>query len=121
MYVQYPGMLAPNTLWPSVKWEQITSQYAGLFFRAEGGSSLSFNGGKQNDISPRIVSANQCNQNVCGANSGISFVYADGITYTSYLQTGMWRNDYWESISFQTQHKEVIPKNMSIRIYKRIS
>lgn len=121
MYVQYPGMPEPNTLWPSVKWEQITSQYAGLFFRAEGGTSKSFNGGKQDDISPRIITAKQCNEKVCGANSHINFIYSDGITDTFQLQTAMYQNDYWETISFQTQHKEVIPKNKSIRIYKRTS
>lgn len=121
MYVQYPGMPEPNTLWPSVNWEQITSQYAGLFFRAEGGTSKSFNGGNQDDISPRIISASQCNQNICGANENINFIYSDGITATPHLRTAMYRNDYWETIGFKTQHKEVIPKNMSIRIYKRTS
>lgn len=121
MYVQYPGMPEPNTLWPSVKWEQITSQYAGLFFRAEGGTSLSFDGGQQNDISPRIIAAYQCNERDCSANGNINFIYSDGITATSQLRTAMYTNSYWETISFRTQHKEVIPKNMSIRIYKRTS
>ncbi len=55
VYVQYPDMPVPWTLWPSVSWLQITSNYAGLFFRAEGGNSNAFDSGIQAASSPRIT------------------------------------------------------------------
>lgn len=48
VYTQYPGTSDPATLFGGT-WLNITSLYAGLFFRAEGGSSLAFNAGNQLD------------------------------------------------------------------------
>jgi len=48
VYTQYPGTSDPATLFGGT-WLNITSLYAGLFFRAEGGSSLAFNAGNQTD------------------------------------------------------------------------
>lgn len=42
LYVQFPGKSAPTTLYQYGTWTDITEQYAGLFFRAEGGNSLIF-------------------------------------------------------------------------------
>jgi len=42
VYIQFPGQPAPLSLWPLNCWSNITSTYAGLFFRAEGGDSLAF-------------------------------------------------------------------------------
>jgi hypothetical protein len=57
IYVQLPGQPEPNTLWSMVKWKDVTSDYAGLFFRAEGGNSAAF-GQIQDENVPRIASAN---------------------------------------------------------------
>jgi len=48
VYTQYPGTSDPATLFGGT-WLNITSLYAGLFFRAEGGAALAFNGGNQAD------------------------------------------------------------------------
>lgn len=48
VYTQYPGTSDPATLFGGT-WLNITSLYAGLFFRAEGGASLAFNAGNQLD------------------------------------------------------------------------
>ena len=48
VYTQYPGTSDPATLFGGT-WLNITSLYSGLFFRAEGGSSLAFNAGNQLD------------------------------------------------------------------------
>ncbi len=42
IYVQLPSQPEPKTLWPIVEWKDVTLDYAGLFFRAEGGNSESF-------------------------------------------------------------------------------
>jgi hypothetical protein len=49
VYTQYPGTSDPATLFGGT-WLNITSLYGGLFFRAEGGSSLAFNAGNQTDL-----------------------------------------------------------------------
>ena len=36
------GQPEPHVLWPNVKWINITPQYAGVFFRAEGAGSNAF-------------------------------------------------------------------------------
>lgn len=41
VYVQYPGMPAPSSLFPGT-WTNISSNYAGRFFRVEGGNAASF-------------------------------------------------------------------------------
>jgi hypothetical protein len=48
VYTQYPGQTDPATLFGGT-WLNITSLYAGSFFRAEGGASLAFNAGVQSD------------------------------------------------------------------------
>jgi len=48
IYVQYPNQSDPATIFGGT-WLNVSSLYAGLFFRAEGGSALAFNGGNQAD------------------------------------------------------------------------
>ncbi|XP_054166524.1 lymphocyte antigen 75-like [Oppia nitens] len=42
IYIQLPKQLEPTKLWPNVKWTDISAEYAGLFFRVEGGNSAPF-------------------------------------------------------------------------------
>lgn len=46
-YTQYPGKDSPVDLNLPGTWTNISSEFAGDFFRAEGGDALSFNGGEQ--------------------------------------------------------------------------
>jgi hypothetical protein len=55
IYVQLPSQPEPKTLWSMVEWKDVTSDYAGLFFRAEGGNSFPF-GQTQSSDSPRLSS-----------------------------------------------------------------
>jgi len=54
VYVQFPSQSAPAVLWPesSTKmiWTDVTSVYAGAFFRAEGGLALNFGAGMQGEM-----------------------------------------------------------------------
>ncbi|CAG2171721.1 unnamed protein product [Oppiella nova] len=54
IYTQHPDQAEPGELWPGYTWADVTGQYAGLFFRAEGGSSLPFNGGAQGEDAPSV-------------------------------------------------------------------
>lgn len=49
IYTQLPGKSAPATLYPGTTWSNISSAFAGAFFRAEGGKAVAFAGGKQDD------------------------------------------------------------------------
>jgi hypothetical protein len=63
IYVQLPSQPAPETLWPMVEWKDVTSDYAGLFFRAEGGGSAAF-GSIQYENSPRLIEVKQTSDTV---------------------------------------------------------
>ena len=53
IYVQYPNQSDPTTLFGGT-WSNVSSSYAGRFFRAEGGSAAAF-GSNQNDGLPNIT------------------------------------------------------------------
>jgi hypothetical protein len=42
IYTQLSGQPEPKTLWSTVEWKDVTSDYAGLFFRAEGRGSATY-------------------------------------------------------------------------------
>jgi len=111
-------MPEPKTLWPLVQWRQITSRYGGLFFRAEGGTSLSFASGVQADVSPRIQKIGYCYANSCGNTVGFSMPYSSGTQWSNWVGTGG-SGGIWNAIRFETQYNEVIPKNRAIRIWER--
>ena len=48
VYWQLPGKKAPGDMFAGT-WTNISSQFAGLFFRAEGGNANAFDGGAQED------------------------------------------------------------------------
>jgi hypothetical protein len=47
MVVQHPGESSPATLYPGTTWSNVSANFAGSFFRAEGGLAKSYGGGKQ--------------------------------------------------------------------------
>ena len=119
IYTQFPNQSKPEDLWPNTKWSEITSQYSGLFFRAEGGGSETFG---------RIQQANQ---------SWISNVFYWGERYDSfsgghdYVKTTSLNQTQWVDISYHsntavyelqlyTTGGEVRPKNTAIKIWIRI-
>ncbi len=53
-YLQLPGDLSPESLWPSAAWTEVSDTYAGLFFRVIGNGSADF-GTVQPDWSPRLA------------------------------------------------------------------
>lgn len=116
VYVQYPNMPSPETLWPLNRWLEITERYAGLFFRAEGGTSNCFNCAAQEDASPRIVRLVSDFADTQGFNKSIQ--YQEQQYEHTWLDlagaTGSWR-----ALKIYTLHKEVRPRNKSIRIWER--
>lgn len=109
-------MLEPSKLWPRVKWLEITTRYAGLFFRAEGGKAIAFNKGVQEDASPRITNITRVyNQSkewnlILQYNEG-KYEHPDfGVGGAEGLHT---------SLKISTHYNEVRPRNKSIRIWER--
>ena len=121
LYTQFPNQSKPEELWPNTKWSEITSEYSGLFFRAEGGGSEHFG---------QIQHANQ---------SWISEVYLKGAHFnwkdlTVVEKTTVLKHKEWVDteppgknylavghLSFHTTGGEVRPKNTAIKIWKRIA
>ncbi len=53
-YLQLPGDLSPESLWPAAAWTEVSDTYSGLFFRVIGNGSADF-GTVQPDWSPRLA------------------------------------------------------------------
>ena len=119
LYIQLPNQSSPIELWPKTSWSEVTQQYAGLFFRVEGGGSDSFG---------QIQQANQSwisNINARGFTAKRSFSDNDLTDFgTGEMNEGQWhyRDDGYGlfEINFYTTKAEVRPKNTAIKIWKRI-
>jgi hypothetical protein len=49
VYTQGPDDMSPGDLWPTVTWENVSSEEAGSFRRYEGGAASDFGSGQQSD------------------------------------------------------------------------
>ena len=118
LYTQFPEQSSPQQLWPSLRWTEVTQQYAGLFFRAEGGNS-SLYGELQLASAPRLSRiVQQKNPGSFLANDNTINVKPGKPTLDIY--TGMWPGDYdMFSMSFLVSNDEVRPINKAVRIWKR--
>jgi hypothetical protein len=68
VYMQLPGYDAPGTLYPGTTWTDISSVFAGDFFRVAGGNASAFASGRQaQDIQPHGHFVPVCDANVTGA------------------------------------------------------
>ena len=116
LYSQLPNQSSPLELWPNTNWIEVTQQYAGLFFRAEGGGSETFG------------QTQQANQSWISSiySWGYSRLRTDGIQRDGVveLDQGKWHSCYpaygLYKIGFYTTKAEVRPKNTAIKIWKRI-
>ena len=121
VYVRFKGQPAPNTLWGGT-WQNISSQYAGEFFRAEGGDAAPF-GQSQAEGLPNITGR---------------FVswYVSGAFQLRYVGTsiGLGQGSFWDEcdkgeVQFDAslasdifgKSSHVTPKNSTVQVWKRIS
>ena len=124
LYTQLPKQSSPQQLWPSLQWTEVTQQYAGLFFRAEGGESL-LNGQIQHDNAPHLFRVDGYNnKNFSTPNS----IYTQIGKYSEYIYTGddyrpeikgVNQTVYYHNLAFYISGGEVRPKNMATKIWKR--
>lgn len=114
IYVQLPDQKSPLDIWPWMEWKDITSSYAGLFFRAYGGGSAGF-GQVQEGNAPRLDAVkmeegywvDQMDVAADGQYSGIIHANGDG-------------DNNW-GIRFRVSSGEVRPRNTAIKIWQRIN
>lgn len=138
IYVQYPNQNPPLEVYGRGNWEDISSQYAGLFFRAEGGNSLPFQGGVQDDkirsinaqvrVVTEVESADACgafiitNKNIQlegGIEKGSNFIRNWGIV-TFDFNANINNNSAVNGMIGHADGPEIRPINTTIRIWKRI-
>ena len=121
LYTQLPNQSSPQQLWPSLQWTEVTQQYAGLFFRAEGSGSLPF-GQTQPSNQSWISNIWTWSNNADNENGGYPLDIG--------LKEGEWTKLYPGSkfqyrpmfyyLKFYTTSAEVRPKNTAIKIWKRV-
>lgn len=118
-FVQLPSQEEPSLLWPSVTWTEVTSNYSGLFFRAEGGGSAAF-GTTQEENSPRFTKIEHAdaNETAVGApkfENPLSLAYNGNLT--GYIRTGhhTTMTGDSEALRFLTVGGEVRPRNTAVR------
>jgi hypothetical protein len=120
VYMQYAGMAAPADLWGGT-WENISSTFAGRFFRAEGGNAAAF-GSAQGDAIRNItgVIANYAQQNGQQWFSGAFYQNARNSYGGNGHTSGLW------SIGFDVSRVvptgvENRPINSTTRIWQRVA
>jgi hypothetical protein len=95
-------------------WNDVTSNYAGLFFRAEGGGSEAFEK-IQSENSPRLIGVDSHFLDNYQSRGPIQITPGK---YSQWLSTGG-SNAASSSINFLVSEGEVRPRNMVIRVWKR--
>ena len=126
IYVQFPNEKSPTEIWPRMTWNDVSSAYAGVFFRVVGGEAASF-GQVQEDNAPRLDEFNSNFDYIINKQGQTSLFNQtipkggwSGWSYTGYSKFG----DDWKYYSsmmsrFHVSGGEVRPRNMAIRIWKR--
>ena len=106
-YLQLPSQSAPDDIFTGT-WSNISSSYAGDFFRAEGGNALAFEAGEQDDELRAHTHGTVNIKNTTGWENWDSAYYGKG-------------DNYGRGTSSSTGGSETRPVNKTIRLWKRIS
>ena len=135
IYVQLPYQKSPKELWPEFNWTAITGQYAGLFFRAEGNGSKGFENTDekqwtkeglslivQKDDTPRITKFKTFSLQGVKKKGDGGWVESDIVKgdWSAKLEPGVAKNAL-NDIRFYQKDTENRPRNVAIRIWKRIN
>lgn len=119
LYTQLPGQVDPSCLWPQLSFEDVTAEYAGYFFRAEGATSNAF-GAQQEESSPRLSAVfgehSYENRPVMG-----EVLLREGWSANVFAgyepQSGSGQG--WAVLRFKIDADEVRPRNMAVKIWRR--
>ncbi|CAG2182018.1 unnamed protein product, partial [Oppiella nova] len=111
-YIQLPHQLEPGKIWPLFKWLDISHTYAGLFMRVLGGESAPF-GRVQGSGAPRLASIKSYGlHGVPSIDTHMEDIGADN----------KWSNGHYNGfpVAFKVSKSEVRPKNIAIKVWKRV-
>ncbi|OXA48060.1 Low affinity immunoglobulin epsilon Fc receptor [Folsomia candida] len=117
IYVQLPLHPSPHTVWPSVIWRDVSSSYAGLFFRTEGGTAAAF-GTIQAESSNYLgfvgfqYSLNEYSRSILVPSTGWSSISNAGFA--------LLQSDMYEGLNFRNTGSETRPQNMAVRVWMRV-
>jgi hypothetical protein len=109
VYFQLKGQPAPEEIFAGT-WENISAQYAGLFFRVEGGNASAFGSGSQGMM---IESHTHTYREALGGQSS----FKEGDSYNNFLERVILSNKNTEP----TGGTETRPVNTTIRVWIRRS
>jgi len=115
-YIQFSNQDDPMTTWPNTTWDDVTPDYGGVFFRAEGGSSDVF-GAEQNQSMPSLT-VKQKNVKSPGCDSCTEKI--GDVCDKKWIHTGSDKtsnNDI--ALNFCVSKEEVRPQNQAIKIWKK--
>ena len=116
IYVQLPGQKDPQALCPDTTWNNVSPNYAGLFFRAEGGGADSFGTIQEEQTQTIFV-----NSEYEPSHREYKVEHAINSTYSpKSLMTGSYANSDYFSLNFKHSTDEIRPRNQAIRIWIRI-
>jgi len=118
LYTQLPNQSEPTVLWPWLRWTEVTKEYAGYFFRAEGGGSAQF-GTEQNGTSPRLTRIVQSfnKYELGGSNQVVVEPGKDTKRMFSGCVCDSCNSFY--AYAYHVSNEEVRPSNMAVKIWKR--
>lgn len=135
IYIQFRKQADPNTLFPGTTWQNISSTYAGRFFRAEGGAAAAFgsqqagglpniqftarNNSVDNRLKPAIQPINGALYNTDNALEKTNYPATNPANTGFYTNDTMLTFDASRSSSLYGAATEVRPINETIRIWKR--
>lgn len=113
VYTQLPGQSDPHQIWPGTAWAHVSPQYAGFFFRAEGGGSAPF--GTAQDQMQRVIEfeSGQCGEEGVAGPITVQLNY-----YERFVWTGGEDGDS-RGIKIKYHPDEIRPRNHAVRIWKR--
>ena len=117
LYTQLPNQSLPEQIWPQFQWKDVTQQYSGLFFRAEGEGSEKFGtiqSSNQSWISNSITYGCKLNE------GGHDCVSGYGVMKKNQWSDNVNVNHYSHYLHFFTTDGEVRPKNTAIKIWIRV-
>lgn len=122
IYVQFSGQSDPTSLFGGT-WENISSQYAGLFFRSEGGNAAAF-GSTQGHGAPDISGYVDSVMHWQTPGYGGAFYAGGAQSGQNWYQSGSYQCAYQHSFVASRSNStytanEVRPVNSTIRIWKR--
>ena len=118
IYFQLANQSEPRKLWPNTEWKSVTSQYSGLFFRAEGQDSASFGQIQEQQTQSFEVES----EKYVGKQDSLGPIKIEASFNALPIWTGNRPDAGGKSLGLKIKHnqEEIRPRNQAIRIWQRI-